>query len=97
MLNRFQRQRGVYIVRGCLAGLIKVGYSRNLKQRIQCLRSQIPEQIEVLGFVLGVSEDAEKELHARFKFWHVRHEWFRSDTPIIEYIKTTPLFSTHLF
>lgn len=69
----------VYFAQRRKGGLIKIGYSRNVKPRVQTIRAK------VIGAVPGERE-VEKKLHKRFAHLRVRGEWFRPEDDLLEYI-----------
>jgi hypothetical protein len=66
-------------------GLIKIGFSRNLKNRIQTLRDGLPYDGTLLHTIVG-TERMESFLHARFATDKVRGEWFNRSAALLEYI-----------
>jgi hypothetical protein len=71
----------VYFAQRRKGGLIKIGYSRNVKPRMQTIRAK------AIGAVPGARE-VEKKLHKQFAHLRVRGEWFRPDEDLMEYIST---------
>lgn len=88
MASIYQRRREkkwcTYFVRG--ASLIKIGRTKNWRQRMRALRVTCPVPLHCIGLIL---EDREKELHARFAHLRVRDEWFRSTRELLDFIKST--------
>jgi hypothetical protein len=76
-------QSKVYFI--ACADFIKIGVSDNPRRRIAHLQSSSPFDLELLGDVPG---DAEEEIRIQGKFakHHVRGEWFRKHSDIIDYI-----------
>lgn len=58
--------------------LIKVGYSKQFKQRIKQLRRGCLEQISVLG-TISAGRSVEQEIHYRLKAHKVKGEWFQKN------------------
>ena len=66
-------------------GLIKIGYSRDIKKRLQNLRQSSPERLYLMKAVPG-NRKAEQKIH--WKFWKLRShgEWFYPDRELLEFI-----------
>ena len=58
------------------AGLVKIGWTRNLRSRIEGLAAFSPCSFTLLGFGLG-PKTREGYLHKRFAAQHSHGEWFR--------------------
>lgn len=82
MLNRGQTQ--VYFVRA--GQFIKIGFSCDVRARVDSFRIGCPYEIELLGTVLGGAKK-EHEFHRRFRDLHYRGEWFRLDGELAEYVR----------
>lgn len=67
----------VYFVlaEGTSPPLVKIGFARDLKKRVESLSTGCPHPLKVVGYVPGPIA-LEKELHARFSKFRVRGEWF---------------------
>ncbi len=71
----------VYFIQGRSSGLVKIGFTTNLRQRIAGLAMHCAEDLEVIGFLLGCGVETEQSLHWRLAEDRVRGEWFKpSDT-----------------
>jgi len=77
----------IYFISGGAEGLIKIGYTGNLRRRIAGLRSQSPVPLRVL-LVLQVADApaTEKAIHDKFKQYRVHGEYFKPEKCLIEYI-----------
>jgi len=64
-------------------GQIKIGRTTNLPKRLQGLATMIPMEIELLG----VTDIAEKEVHAKFAEQRINGEWFQTSPELEHYIK----------
>ncbi|AWN35707.1 GIY-YIG nuclease family protein [Methylobacterium radiodurans] len=64
----------IYFIRS--ADLVKIGFTNNLKRRLEAFTTATPQGYEVIGHVSGTALD-ERLWHARFKKLRVRGEWFR--------------------
>ena len=69
----------VYFAQRRKGGLIKIGFSRNVKPRMQTIRAK------VIGAVPG-ERSVEKKMHKLFAHLRVRGEWFRPEKELMEYI-----------
>ena len=67
-------------------GLIKIGYSGDLNNRIRNLNGGSPIKIQLLASKPGTKNDEEK-LHAKFKKYRKRGEWFEANSKLSDYIK----------
>lgn len=76
----------VYFMRNETTGLIKIGYSQNIKVRRKALSRETKANIVYLGCVLG-TRDTERTMHNRFQAHRVGGEWFHCDDEIIGYIQ----------
>ena len=65
--------------------LIKIGFSRNLKNRLRTLQDALPYEGVLLHTIIG-TERMEAFLHARFAADRVRGEWFKRSAKLLEYI-----------
>ena len=81
----------VYVVRGLVSGLLKIGTTRYVDQRLPDLASQW-EPLELLALIPG---DAllEREMHRHFaaSLAGIRgREWFRDDGTITDFVDSLP-------
>jgi len=63
-------------------GLVKIGSSEHIHQRIGQLQTASPEPL----VCLGICDDLEAELHEKFADHRVRGEWFRLNEEIEAWI-----------
>jgi len=83
----------VYFVQESSIKAVKIGTTKNLKNRLDTLRVNSPHEINVLGHVPG-DERLEKYLHNLFRESHIRGEWHRPSDELlscIEELKRGPL------
>lgn len=66
---------------------VKIGVSKNIPNRIICLQTSCPYEIEILGLILG---DCELELHKRFSSDRMMGEWFEFSYDIQNFISSIP-------
>lgn len=64
---------------------IKIGYTEELKQRVQALSAAIPYPITVLATMFG-NWETEKSLHRRFASSRHKGEWFRKTPDLLAFI-----------
>lgn len=65
----------VYLMRHGRAGTVKIGYSKNPKEREETLQAEDPD-LNLLASWPGTTDD-ERALHTRFADLRTRGEWFR--------------------
>lgn len=69
-------------------GLIKIGQSENVRERLENLQIGSPVLLQVLKVM--PAEEYEARIHARFaKFW-VRGEWFSPSKDLMDFIGDLP-------
>jgi hypothetical protein len=74
----------IYFLEGA-EGLIKIGFSRDVKQRQATLQVGSASVHKLLGTLVG-SNRMERELHHRFRRLRVRGEWHRPEKPLLDFI-----------
>lgn len=67
-------------------GLIKIGFSKNVKRRIVSLQIGAAEPVVLLGTIAG-SQVTEKDVHRLFAKELVRGEWFKPSAMLLAYIE----------
>ena len=68
---------------------LKIGKTKNVKQRINALRTGCPYPIECLGFIeTNECTKLEKALHEKFSQFRINGEWFEKNSCIISYFKS---------
>jgi hypothetical protein len=83
--DRIKRDVGVvYFVRSP-AG-IKIGFSVNMKHRLNTLQNASAHELELLGTIPGTFR-TESTIHKMFSNLRMRGEWFQNHPSILEYIK----------
>ncbi len=79
---------------------IKIGYSKNIKKRINSLKTASPYPLLLLGYIEG-NMDMEKFLHEKFKRFHLEREWFsvsedsRDSREILDFVNDNTLTNTY--
>jgi hypothetical protein len=87
----FYGRTHIYIARGLVSGLLKIGRSTNVRRRMMKLCSEW-EPVELIALIPGAIQ-LEHELHLHFaaSLAGVRGvEWFRDDGAIVDFIATLP-------
>lgn len=74
-----------YIIRNNTNGLIKIGRSRDVEQRVRSLSTATGSELELL---CTIDKDIENELHRKFSNYRTMGEWFDDkDGKIVSHIK----------
>lgn len=77
----------VYLIRAS-NGVVKIGKTRNLAQRLKDLNTASPLDLELLGSVYyALGDQLELELHAQYADKRIKGEWFDLNEDDIEAIK----------
>lgn len=79
-------QSHVYFVQDERTGLIKIGTSGNIRERIRNLESKYKTKLKFMGRLNGRTE-TEKQLHKRFWQYHHSGEWFTPAQELLEFIE----------
>lgn len=69
------------------AGLIKIGWSINLNDRVRGLVSQSGRDLKLVGFIRSDSQKSETKMHRRFKRLRKRGEWFEYKDELIDFVE----------
>lgn len=80
-----ERVNVVYFIQPRDGGRIKIGTTRNLKQRLADLNLASPIELIVRGTVRG-GKELERKLHERFDSFRAHSEWFEPDQSILDWI-----------
>lgn len=75
----------VYFVRRESDGLIKIGFSNSVVDRVRHLSGELRTRIDILATISGGAA-LEASLHERFAHLRVRGEWFRPEGALAEYM-----------
>lgn len=73
----------VYLIGSKAAGILKIGFTTDIKKRFQDLQQNNPYDLEILKVKKG-SLDTERILLKKFKHLKLRGEWFKWDNEIID-------------
>src|ERR1017187_10028273 len=68
-------------------GLVKIGWSRDPRRRLDKIRSDAPQDCELLGTRAGTRK-LEAEFHHKLAPYRARREWFRNDGAVSEFIQS---------
>lgn len=79
----------VYFIQGVDGGPIKIGRTRNLKERLRSIQMSSPVRLRVLAAYRNPDEDAETKLHQRFRVHRLHGEWFEDCPKIRKFIRRT--------
>ena len=76
----------VYFIQAGEGGPVKIGWSSNIKVRMESAQVDNPEPLALLAYVPGGPE-IEARLHHRFREAHLRGEWFRPVRDLLDLIE----------
>ncbi len=92
--------RVIYFVKAKLLNRVKIGMTNNLKRRLDGLKSDGPDELELLK-ILRVNEvyQSDSDVHELFPHLRVRGEWFQLTSELQHFIDNLvtelPLMKTH--
>jgi hypothetical protein len=78
----------VYFIQGITGGLIKIGTTVRLTERLRTLCKEYGEELRVLAVIDG-SYQKEKSLHRRFSHINIENEWFSPSDDLLGFIVET--------
>lgn len=73
---------------------VKIGYSKNPRQRIKILSTSSPLPLVLLGYLEG-SKEIERDLQHNFHKYHMQLEWFELNLEIIDFINENTITNTY--
>lgn len=76
----------IYFIQVGRTGPIKIGFSKNIKKRLQTLQTANPYTLYVIGYMPG-DKKVEKAIHRKFSYINIFREWFFYDANLMQYIK----------
>lgn len=80
----------IYFIQNKDSRHIKIGYTKkNAVDRMRAIGISTSSQLILLATCEGSMMD-ERKLHSRFKIDHIKSEWFKESTAIMEYIASLP-------
>lgn len=77
----------VYFLRAEHSGLVKIGWTANIVDRVIRLRHSCPYDVRLLAIQPGPRQ-LEMAYHANFRSAHQHAEWFRFDDEVIRWLVT---------
>lgn len=75
----------VYFIEAQGLACVKIGWSGSLCERIASLRTCVPFELRLLGIMAGTT-GTEGRIHAAFREFHIRNEWFAMVRAVREFI-----------
>lgn len=73
-----------YVIRS--GPFVKIGATANVENRVRELRIDNPHEVEAIAVLAG-GRTVEGSLHRRFKAYRHRHEWFRIEGELADWIE----------
>lgn len=80
----------IYFIRGQRSGMVKIGSTENLKERLRALKVGSPERLEIMALMEGGAEE-ERRLHETFAECRSNGEWFHPRTELLAFIEKLSL------
>ncbi len=68
---------------------IKIGYTRNVEQRVSHIQMLSPTPVQAVALLIG-GQQLESALHARFAEYHIHGEWFRNKGRLASLLQKAP-------
>ena len=93
---KFKNLLVVYFIQAAEGGLIKIGCTKNLKQRFKAIQNNCPITLKLLAYEIDDNPAAfcrsqlEEKLHKRFASTRCHGEWFEPSIQLLLYIKSLP-------
>jgi hypothetical protein len=78
----------VYFVRNGVRDRVKIGFSQGHKQRLSSLQNASPDALTLIGTLPG-NVKLERKMHAQFKAYREKGEWFRIEGSLLAFLKAT--------
>jgi hypothetical protein len=72
----------IYFIRNERSGAIKIGYSQDPRKRLSQLKVSSPDPLVLLGTIHGGIQQ-ERKLHAYFREYRLRGEWYQDDPYVL--------------
>lgn len=82
-------QCGIYFIQ--CREFVKIGQTTQIRRRMTALAIGVPFELSLVGFIrcpLSELTTRETDFHIRFAAQHHRGEWFRLESPLIEFIES---------
>ena len=83
--RRRSQAKNIYFARHLDTRALKIGRSRDAKQRVERLEQLFGGRIALMGVSEGAA--VEQQLHHYLERWSIGSEWFRGEPPVIEVAK----------
>lgn len=87
--NISRESEGVYFVLAIGSGRVKIGYAKDLVNRMWSLGTVSPFPLELLLNIPTKCGVSEIEMHAKFKEYRVHHEWFLYEGELKKFVECT--------
>jgi len=75
----------IYFLKAEDTDRIKIGYSKNVRNRLRSLKSESPVKLRLVTYIKGDIEK-ESEIHSRFERYRIGGEWFKFEGELKDYI-----------
>ena len=75
----------IYIIQALNGGPVKIGHTKNVKNRLSSLQTGYPETLTILACVAGDIKQ-EQKLHEKYIEYRLRGEWYNQDILNVEEI-----------
>jgi len=85
----------IYFLEDKISNAIKIGYTKNMKQRFRAHDGSNPNRLIILKTIHGEKE-LEKLLHFRFNHIRKKKEWFRNTDELKGFISNIDINVQHL-
>jgi len=73
---------GVYAIRAHGLPFVKIGYSKNARQRLREIQTGCPARVFLHAYLPGATEADEKEIHRKLHPWNTSGDWFSWADPV---------------
>lgn len=75
----------IYFIANSYSKSVKIGYSLSPKQRFSQLQIGNSYKLDLIGVMKG-DREVERDIHNKFKKYHIRGEWYKLNDNIIKFI-----------
>lgn len=86
MQNKKQFPGFIYFIQGECGGPIKIGYAKDVQNRIRTLQTGYPDTLKLLLAIPGNIHN-EQVLHGHLDAYRLHGEWFKPDAAVLNRIK----------
>jgi len=77
---------GVYFIRTFNSDGIKIGYTKNIEQRVSHLNLAHPHPLKLMAIIPNGGGETELLIHSLFDSERIRGEWFRESANLVRFI-----------